>query len=132
MEFKVSSRTTEGGGVMIVSVEGELDFVSAGRLLRPTEVAIKGPCPLILDLSHCPFIDSTGLRLMLHVNHGLSNAGTWLVIVTDRPQVKRILSVTSTDKRVPVFAALDEAIAWLLPGAAKAANAAEPPTTGPD
>lgn len=130
MDFKVSSTTIEGTGVLLVSVEGELDIGSAEELVGPTEVAVSAACPLILDLSQCPFIDSSGLRLMLHANHALSDVGARFAVVTDRPQAKRLLSVTGTDQRVPLFESLSEAIAWLAADAAGAFGAAAPASTG--
>ena len=129
MDFKVSSTTIEGTGVLLVSVEGELDIASAEELVGPTEVAVSAACPLILDLSHCPFIDSSGLRLMLHANHALSDVGARLAVVTNRPQAKRLLSVTGTDQRLPLFESLSEAIAWLAADAAGPFDAAVPAST---
>ena len=128
MDFKVSSTTIDGTGVLLVSVEGELDIGSAEELVGPTEVAVSAACPLILDLSQCPFIDSSGLRLMLHANHALSDVGARLAVVTDRPQAKRLLSVTGTDQRVPLFESLSEAIAWLAADAAEGLDVEAPAT----
>jgi hypothetical protein len=66
--------------------------------------------------------------LILHANHALSDVGARLVVVTDRPQAKRLLSVTGTDKRVPLFESLSEAIAWLATDAAEGLDAEAPAT----
>ena len=51
MDFKITSTTIEDSGVVLVSVEGELDISTAERLLKPAETAISAACPLILDLT---------------------------------------------------------------------------------
>jgi anti-anti-sigma factor len=112
MDFKVNM-AIESSGAVILSVEGELDIGSAERLILPTENAISAACPLVLDLSQCPLIDSSGLRLVLHTHHALSDVGARLAIVTDRPRTRRLLSVAGIDHRVPIFPTLDEAIAWI-------------------
>ena len=112
MDFKVNM-AIEGSGAVILSVEGELDSASAERLIMPTETAIGAACPLILDLSQCALIDSSGLRLVLHAHHALSDVGARLAIVTDQLRVRRLLSVAGIDQRVPIFQTLDEGIAWI-------------------
>ena len=126
MDFKVSSTMIEDSGVLLVSVEGELDIASAEQLVEPTEAAVSAACPLILDLSQCSFIDSSGLRSVLQANHALSEVGVRLVLVTDQPQAKKLLSLTDIDQRLPVFKALDEALAWFPAVGAKVPDAAEP------
>jgi anti-sigma B factor antagonist len=128
MDFKVSSTTIEDAEALLVSVEGELDIASAEQLVGPTEVAVGAASPLILDLSQCSFIDSSGLRLVLHANHALSDVGARLVLVTNQPQAKRLLSVTGIDQRLPIFETLDEAVAWFAAVAAKVDDAAGPST----
>jgi anti-sigma B factor antagonist len=128
MDFKVSSTTIEDAGVMLVSVEGELDIASAEQLVAPTEVAVGEASLLILDLSQCSFIDSSGLRLVLHANHALSDVGARLVLVTDQPQAKRLLSVTGIDQRLPIFEALDEALAWFGAVGGNVPEAVDPST----
>ena len=128
MEFKVSSTTIEDAGVLLISVEGELDIATAEQLVGPTEAAVSAASPLILDLCQCSFIDSSGLRLVLHANQALSEVGASLVLATDQPQAKRLLSVTGIDGRLPIFESLDEALAWFAAVGAGVPGAADPST----
>jgi anti-sigma B factor antagonist len=98
---------------VLVSVEGELDISTAGELAEPTRLAVSTGCPLVLDLSACTFIDSIGLRFVLRAHTTLEEGGTAMAVVTDHPQVRDLFSLTAIDLSVPVFASLDEALAWL-------------------
>ena len=81
---------------------------------------------MILDLSECPFIDSTGLRLTLHLHNGLSNgdAPSAALAVVANPRIRRLFSLTAIDLSVGVFATRDEALDALEAGALDAVVAA--------
>jgi anti-anti-sigma factor len=112
MDFKLSTGTTRGFDGLLVSVEGELDISTAEQLDDPVEVAVSVACPLVLDLSECSFIDSTGLWSVLRARRALAEAGQAMALVVDRhSQVSQLLGITATD--LNVFETCDEAIAWL-------------------
>jgi anti-sigma B factor antagonist len=116
MDFKLSTAT-------LVSVEGELDISTTEELAEPTRLALNTSCPLILDLSRCAFIDSTGLRCVLHTHAAFTDSGKAMAVVADHPNVRDLFSLTAIDLSVPVFATLDEAVEWLGAGT----NQAVPP-----
>jgi anti-sigma B factor antagonist len=109
MEFKVSTAAVDGTGLLVVSVEGDLDIATADQLAQPAEVAVNAGCALILDLSRCSFIDSAGLRSVLQAHHALAEVGEPMAIVA-RSQVRKMLSLTAVDLRVRVFSTSREAI----------------------
>src|SRR3954464_6729426 len=109
MDFKLSTAT-------LVSVEGELDLSTAEELAEPTRLAVNGGCPLILDLSACTFVDSTGLRFVLNAHKALADCETAMAVVIDNPPVRELFSLTAIDLSVPVFATLDEAVEGLGAG----------------
>ena len=131
MDFNVSSKAIGKSSVVLISVEGELDIASAEELVEPTEVAVSTARPLVFDLSQCPFIDSSGLRVVLQAHHALSDVGARLALVTDQVQAKRLMSLTGTDLRIPVFKSVDEALAWFETDEAEAPNAAGPSASAP-
>jgi hypothetical protein len=73
VDFELTIATIEGVGALLVSVEGDLEISTAERVTAATDVAVRAGCPLILDLSGCPFIDSTGLRSVLHAHKALTD-----------------------------------------------------------
>jgi anti-sigma B factor antagonist len=119
MDFKVSTTAVDGTGLVVVSVAGELDIATAERLAGPTEVAVEAECGLLLDLSECSFIDSSGLRSVLHAYRELGEIGEAMVVVAGRNSpVRKMLSLTGIDLSVRIFATRGDAIAWLDTAAA--------------
>ena len=113
MDFRLSSAT-------LVSVEGELDLSTAEEVVEPTGLAVNADCPLILDLSACTFVDSTGLRYVLHAHTALADSGRAMAVVIRDAHVRELFSLTAIDLTVPVFANLDEAIEWVNAGTSEA------------
>jgi anti-sigma B factor antagonist len=126
MECEVSTTTAEGFGGLLVSVEGDLDISTARQLAVPTEVAISAGCPLVLDLSECSFMDVSGLRAVLRVHH-FTGAGKGMAVVSDQPQVRKMLSMTAIDLCLHVFKTRREAIAWFAAEGTRAPNLEELP-----
>jgi len=124
VDDKVITATTQGFGGLIVLVEGELDISIADRLAAPTEVAISAGCPLILDLSECSFMDVSGLRAVLRVHH-FTGVGKGMAVVSDQPQVRKMLSMTAVDLCLHVFKTRSEAIAWFAAEGTRAPNPEE-------
>ena len=113
MDFKVSTAATQGFVGLLVSVEGKLDIANVERVEVPCEAAARIPCPLILDLSHCSFIDSGGLRTVLGVRRAVTEVGEAMAIVTAQHQVRKLLAMGSVDGSLQVFPTRKEAIRWL-------------------
>jgi stage II sporulation protein AA (anti-sigma F factor antagonist) len=126
MHFKVSTSRIERDG-LLVSVEGELDLFTAEQVERSVEPAILGRRPLLLDLSQCPFIDSTGLRLVLKIHEDLTKgegpAAPMAVVAAS--EVRQFFTVSAIDLSVPVFLDREEALASLA-----AAHGQPNPSTG--
>ena len=110
-EFEVSAEKVDGA--CVVSVSGELDISTHERLGEQLTKAASGEEPIIVDLSSCDFIDSSGIRaLLLGVRAAEENSkgSAAFSIAGPGPQVRRILEVTGLDKTVPVHGSVDEAL----------------------
>ena len=67
----------------LIRVCGELDSSNAKTLRGPLQSAVDaGAQVVLLDLSECPFVDSTGLAAILNGARELKLAGVALVAVT--------------------------------------------------
>jgi anti-anti-sigma factor len=114
MDFKVSTSPIDDGALLI-SVEGELDLSTADQVRGPAELAISAQRPLLLDLSHCPFIDSTGLRLVLQIHQALTKAegprAPMAVVASSK--ILKLFSLTAVDQTVQMFTTREEALASL-------------------
>lgn len=132
MDFNVSTAPIEGKGGLIISVEGELDIATVEQLAAPVGAAVASGRHLVLDLSACPFIDSTGLAYVLRAHSSLAKEGRAMAVVAGRGEVRKLFSLTAIDRSVPVFAALDDAVALLGASVATAAiTAPQRPATAP-
>lgn len=101
-------------GVQAISVQGELDLSTAPGLERPLEDAVEnGEGPILVDLSECQFIDSTGIALIVRAKQRLEGAetGRALVVCSYNDQVRRVLDITGVDVSIPVHGTRDEALA---------------------
>ena len=88
-----------------IGVEGELDLAVAGELREA--IARAGSAEILIDLSHCEFIDSTGIAVI--VNAHRDGAGTVLVH-SACGQVSRVLDVTGLTANGLVFDTREQAI----------------------
>jgi anti-sigma B factor antagonist len=111
MEVRIPEATASGTPY-VVKVEGDIDIATVGDLEEPVIGAIEqGRRPVILDLSDCVFIDSSGIRLLLRAQHALSDngVGTHQLVVVARDHVARLLRLVALDKVVPLVESRTEA-----------------------
>lgn len=107
--FEVSSEAVDG--TCVVKVAGELDIETheelADRLVREAE---RGA--VVVDLTACDFIDSSGVRaLLLGIRAAGGEGTTTFAIACPNDQVQRILEMTGLETAVPVHSSVDEAVA---------------------
>ncbi len=95
------------GQVRVVAAKGDVDLSTSerfGKLLR--RVAAEPGGPIVIDLTACAFIDSSGLAAILHAagrRDGFSIAGG-----TGPPS--EVLEMTAIDKTIPVHDTLEAAV----------------------
>jgi anti-sigma B factor antagonist len=114
--FKVEVEPIEGG-VSAVAITGELDQATAESLRSPLRETIEaGTQAVMIDMSDCDFVDSTGLGVIveawkdLQTRNGDSAA---LSICCPEPEVRRLLEVTGLDQEIEIHKSRDDAIAVL-------------------
>lgn len=114
--FEASTAALEGGGRVVV-VRGELDLGTAPELEGPLEEAVGANEPLLIDLSECEFIDSTGIAMIVRAWQQLTDndggSGGRMVICSANEQVRRVLEITGLEISIPVHASRDAALAAL-------------------
>ena len=107
--FKV--RSEQKRGVFVILVEGELDMNTAPQLERQLEAPLAAPgSNLLIDLSRCEFIDSTGIALIVRTWQTLDRRFS---ICGIGDQVKRVLDVTGLESTIPTHPSRDDALAQL-------------------
>jgi anti-sigma B factor antagonist len=116
--FEVRSEELEGG-ICAVTVRGELDMNTAPELERALEEALTDDEPAImLDLSKCEFIDSTGIALIVRTWQRLDRDGGGegkgrLVLCCINHQVRRLLKITGVESSISMHEGRDAALAEL-------------------
>jgi anti-anti-sigma factor len=94
--------------VQLFEVEGELDLSSADVLGDSLSSASGN---VIVDLTGCPLIDSTGLALLLRAAQRLQRDSGALAVVVNDPEIRRLFEITGLDLTIAVHATRDKALA---------------------
>ena len=102
-------------GVRVVAVRGELDIATSPQVRALlADLAKDEDQPLVIDLTRCDFIDSTGLAALLHGAKPAQNGESRVAIVSPPGDVRRMLELTAIDQSIPVFGDLERAAAAVL------------------
>ncbi|UJA19483.1 STAS domain-containing protein [Thermoleophilia bacterium SCSIO 60948] len=110
-----SSFTVEAGyarGVYTLGVVGELDQATVPDLrARIGEAIGTGDGSILIDLSRCDFIDSTGISLLVEAQRKIDGLERRrLVVCCPGAEVRRLLDLTGVGTLLGVFAGRDEAL----------------------
>jgi anti-sigma B factor antagonist len=102
------------GRIHAISVVGELDLDTAPGLEARLRDARERDASVLLDLSDCEFIDSSGLALILKAWRDLeSREGTGLAMCCATDQVERLLRIAGAYDAISIFDSFDEALTEL-------------------
>ena len=116
----VSATTTQvGADAYVVSVAGELDIATAGRLREELELAIgRGARRVIVDLIGLTFIDSVALGVLTEGARRLRADGGVCVVVSQDPRILRVFEITGLDRIFRIERSLAEAVEEVIGGLA--------------
>jgi stage II sporulation protein AA (anti-sigma F factor antagonist) len=114
--FEIASER-DSDGVFIVRVRGELDISHEEELRAELSRGVaESNGGIVVDLTDCEFIDSSGVRALLlgrEAQNADGDGDGGLVIASGSTQIVRILSVMGVDEAIPVRPTVEEAIAEL-------------------
>ena len=112
-DFVATERIDDG--IRIVGIRGEFDLANSTEVEEILAGAARdAQHPLVIDLTECAFIDSTGLATLLHGAKPAQNGESNVAMVSPGGEVRRLLALTAIDRTIPVFETLDEARAAVL------------------
>src|SRR4051794_28125305 len=89
------------GGVRTVRPTGELDIATASRLERALLDGRRPGDDVVLDLSALEFIDSTGLRVIVHAVEAARRHGWTLTLRHGPPAVRRVFELAGVVGALP-------------------------------
>jgi anti-sigma B factor antagonist len=86
-------------GVVVVSLEGEVDLCAAPRLEESlNRVAAGHPASIVVDLDRVSFMDSAGVHVLLQFSLA---QGSRLAFTPGSRQVRRLFEVTGVERYLP-------------------------------
>jgi anti-sigma B factor antagonist len=98
-------------------VIGELDQSTASDLRQVLAPSLDKPTdPILVDLSGCDFIDSTGLSLLVETKRRLAEHQKRFGVCCPDADVRRLLELTGIDRALGLYETRDDALAGLANG----------------
>lgn len=101
-------RLERNGQVAILAVEGEFDLASKDEFEEQLDKAIALEAPLVVDLEHCRFIDSSGIAELMRSFELASDRG--FALAASGPQVHRVLDLVGIPRHMPTFDTREDAL----------------------
>ncbi|WP_327181164.1 STAS domain-containing protein [Streptomyces sp. NBC_01334] len=97
--------------VALVTVEGHLDLDTATDLQAHLANQLHhGRRHFLLDLSAVPFMDSSGMNIILRVYQEARGLPGSVHVIAPTPAVRRVLDLTGVSLTVPISEKVDEAL----------------------
>jgi len=96
----------------VVRVSGDIDLTTHEQLAEQLAKAAEAGGPVVVDLSSCEFIDSSGIRALLR---GLkateeNDRSASFSIAAPAAQVSRVLELTGVNETITLYESVDEAL----------------------
>lgn len=113
--FEVQSEELEDG-IRAFTIRGELDMNTAPEFEKGLEQALSESAgSIMLDLSACEFIDSTGIALIVRAwqRLGADRERRLVLCCSNHHQVRRLLKITGVDSSISMHERRDAALAEL-------------------
>jgi anti-sigma B factor antagonist len=92
-----------GEGPISIEVDGEFDLADEERAQELIDRALESSAALLIDLTTCSFMDSTGLRILLRTHMRAQTGGLRFAIAGSEPAVRRTLEITGLDESLPLY-----------------------------
>lgn len=90
----------------LIAVEGEIDISNADKLRNAIDLALEQPTERVeLDFSQVPYIDSTGIGVLVGAARRASDRKRALSITGVQPNVLRVAQLLGVDKDISISAA---------------------------
>lgn len=108
VELTVTRDERDTATVLVVS--GEVDVHTAQRLRDEVKASEARDVPLVVDLSGVPFMDSTGLGVLVGALARSRETGHRLVLCAVPSRTRRLLSLTGLDGEFDLVSDLETAV----------------------
>ena len=103
MDFEAASEPLDRG-IHVVSVRGEVDLATGPEFERALgAVPEDGVESVIVDLTDCSFMDSTGLHLLTRTQQRFDSAGGRVAVVSANRSMLRVFGLTGLDEIFAIY-----------------------------
>lgn len=107
---------SSGSGMEILGTPPELDITTAdGLAKRGCDAIARRPRLLLLDLTGLSFCDARGLGAFVRIANRAEATGCRYGLIAPQPPVVKALRITGLNRRISVFATIDDALQADLP-----------------
>ena len=101
--MQLSITATDSGGTRVLAVCGEVDVSSADELLQALDEALSaGVTAVEADLSQVPYIDSTGIGVLVGAARRAEEAGVSFAVSEPQSNVARVLDLLGVSEELRV------------------------------
>ena len=108
MAFAIESQPA--GSHIVLAVRGDVDIASAPALRKRLADTVGRWPAVVVDLADVPFMDSTGLGVLVAAHNRAAAAGCVLVVARPQQIVRNALRLVQVDTVVDVYDTLDAAV----------------------
>ncbi|GGZ06234.1 hypothetical protein GCM10010300_57770 [Streptomyces olivaceoviridis] len=105
----LSVTRTDADGVTVVTVTGEVDHHTSGALRRALAPADPDGARTVADLSGVPFMDSSGINVLIAA-HQAHAPGGWLRLAGVRRPVLRTLEIVGLTPLLACYPSVQDAL----------------------
>lgn len=103
-------RSRESGGVVVVSLDGELDMTTADKAAVALRDAATHGTAIVLDMTGLRFFSSAGLNLLLQLHEAVRTKHVVVHLAGDQRAVTRPLELTGLADLFPIHPTLTAAL----------------------
>jgi anti-sigma B factor antagonist len=100
---------TASPGVVVVRLFGDLDMGTCPRAESAISSA-PSAARVIVDLTKCTFVDSSGVRALMEAHRKLTSEGGRVELVAADAGILRVLEITNASTVLPVHSTLETAL----------------------
>ena len=98
------------GRTVVLAVCGDVDIATAPALRERLADAVTSYDRVVVDLEAVPFLDSTGLGVLVAAHNRATAGGCALVLARPQRIVKNALRLVQVDTLIDVYESLDDAV----------------------
>ena len=107
MEYQI--RTEDS--VTVLELNGDLDVSSAPLLQAALQELIdRGGQHVIVDLSQVPFMDSSGLGVLVAAHRRIRATGGQFALANPAPALQKVFELTRTNRLFDVYTSVNDAV----------------------